>query len=397
MEVGIVEMRIGIARSDLKGAGKRHQDRVRAATAAAAHFRSGGKGVRQRRGRISLLLEGSAVADAEALHRNATDTAFATVARHKELLVASKVAARQPGAGSTGPTPQPWPSLRHSSARRTRPDAGERRPKLDWRPPIPMEYRQTPPTTSRRGRGSRTAPARLSPRRVQRSDAARHLSYQQHATEPSTMTEPSPYCFDMRLALRPPRRRGTRRACRWPRRSLSGLAPALQASKGRPSSGLRNDPGIVGRLRLRSVFVLGQVAFSVVLVICAGLFMRALHRAGLIHPGFDPHGVDSSRRRTRPRSGYTETTGALFARELPECVRGFRTGRPPPLGNSLPGGFEVWRETMTVAGTPPASERAFTVDWNIVESEYFVTPRTAIVSGRDFSIGDRRGTDWSPS
>src|SRR5204862_3831810 len=43
---------------------------------------------------------------------------------------------------------------------------------------------------------------------------------------------------------------------------LSGLAPALRASKTDVLPGLRNDAGLVGRLRLRHAFVIGQVAFS---------------------------------------------------------------------------------------------------------------------------------------
>ena len=72
---------------------------------------------------------------------------------------------------------------------------------------------------------------------------------------------------------------------------LSGLAPALQASKASVVSGLRNDTGLIGRLRLRYAFVAGQVVFSVVLVIVAGLFVRALQRAAI-----DRRGIRSARR-----------------------------------------------------------------------------------------------------
>ncbi len=73
---------------------------------------------------------------------------------------------------------------------------------------------------------------------------------------------------------------------------LSGLAPALDASKADVLSGLRNDAALVGRLRLRYAFVIGQVAFSIVLIIGGGLFIRALQRAASIDPGFDPHSVE---------------------------------------------------------------------------------------------------------
>jgi predicted permease len=172
---------------------------------------------------------------------------------------------------------------------------------------------------------------------------------------------------------------------------LSGLAPALQASKADVLSGLRNEPGLVGRLRLRHVFILGQVALSVVLVVCAGLFMRALHRAGSIDPGFDSHGVDLASLGLA-QAGYTEETGAIFARELLERVRGLAHVENASLGSGLPGGFEVRRATVTVPSVAPTAGRPFTIDWNIVEPGYFATLRMAIVSGRDFGVGDRHGT-----
>jgi predicted permease len=169
---------------------------------------------------------------------------------------------------------------------------------------------------------------------------------------------------------------------------LSGLAPAVQASKTDVLSGLRNDQGLAGRLRLRYVFILGQVAFSVVLVISAGLFVRALHRAASIDPGFDRHGVELASL-DLTQAGYREASGTLFARELLERVRGLPQVETASLGSSLPGGFEVWRESLTVPGgaAPP-----YDVDWNVVEPGYFATLRATIVSGRDFSAGDRHGS-----
>src|SRR5262249_1510578 len=70
---------------------------------------------------------------------------------------------------------------------------------------------------------------------------------------------------------------------------LAGLAPALHASRSEVIGGLKTDAlGGPERHRLRSAFVISQVAFSIMLVIGAGLFVRALERAARIDPGFDP-------------------------------------------------------------------------------------------------------------
>ena len=80
---------------------------------------------------------------------------------------------------------------------------------------------------------------------------------------------------------------------------LSGLVPALQASKTQLAGTLKDDShGSPRGSRLRNAFVLAQVALSILLVVVAGLFVRALARAGSTDPGFDPRTASSSRRWT---------------------------------------------------------------------------------------------------
>ena len=172
---------------------------------------------------------------------------------------------------------------------------------------------------------------------------------------------------------------------------LSGLAPALQASKADVLSGLRNDPGLAGRLRLRHAFVIGQVALSIVLIISAGLFLRALQRAASIDPGFDPRSVELASL-DLAQAGYTKTTGPLFARELVDRVRELSDVQSVTVATSVPGGFEVRREALAVPGVQPPNGRFFTVDWNVVEPGFFATLRTPISAGRDFTPDDRAGT-----
>jgi predicted permease len=173
---------------------------------------------------------------------------------------------------------------------------------------------------------------------------------------------------------------------------LSGLAPALDASKADVLSGLKNDAPLVGRRRLRHAFVIGQVAFSIVLIVGAGLFIRALQRAASIDPGFDRHGVQLLSI-DLTQGGYTNMTGPPFVRELVDRVRQLPGVQSATIASALPGGFEVRREALTVPGGSSPSIQAFvTVDWNVVEPGYFTTLRTPIIAGRDFTVADRNGT-----
>jgi predicted permease len=172
---------------------------------------------------------------------------------------------------------------------------------------------------------------------------------------------------------------------------LSGLAPALQASRTDVLPGLRNNAGRAGRLRLRHAFVVIQVAFSIVLIIAAGLFARALYRAGSIDPGFDSHGVELMSV-DLGLGGYTNTTGPRFARELLDRVRLLPGAQAATMAFSLPGGFEVMRQVVAAPGSSAQSSNSFvSVDWNVIEPDYFATLRTPIIRGRDFSVADRDG------
>jgi predicted permease len=173
---------------------------------------------------------------------------------------------------------------------------------------------------------------------------------------------------------------------------LSGLVPALDVSKADVMSSLRNDAPLVGGVRLRHAVVIGQVAFSIVLIIGAGLFIRALQRAASIDPGFDRHGVELMSI-DLTQGGFTNMTGPPFVRELVDRVRQVPGVETATIASGLPGGFEVWREALTVpGGSSPGTPAFVTVDWNVVEPGYFATLRTPIAAGRDFTAADRNGT-----
>ena len=94
---------------------------------------------------------------------------------------------------------------------------------------------------------------------------------------------------------------------------LSGLAPALQASRADLIPALKTEGLDSGssRLRLRNAFVIGQVTMSLLLVIVAGLFLRALEHAAAIEPGFDERRV-SVVQFDLTLAGYTAATGHPF-------------------------------------------------------------------------------------
>jgi predicted permease len=72
-----------------------------------------------------------------------------------------------------------------------------------------------------------------------------------------------------------------------------GLAPALQGARRDITDRLKAESARTGRRRSRlgRVLVAGQLALSLVLLVAAGLFARAVDRGGRIDPGFDRDGI----------------------------------------------------------------------------------------------------------
>src|ERR1019366_6400127 len=72
-----------------------------------------------------------------------------------------------------------------------------------------------------------------------------------------------------------------------------GLAPALQAARTDIARRIRDESQAGGARRSRAgnALVVGQLALSLLLLVAAGLFLRALQRGNRIDPGFDATGV----------------------------------------------------------------------------------------------------------
>jgi predicted permease len=176
---------------------------------------------------------------------------------------------------------------------------------------------------------------------------------------------------------------------------LSGLAPALQASKADVVSALKAETqGPADRLRLRNAFVVAQIAFSVLLVVAAGLLGRALERVSVTERGLDPRGIELASL-DLSLAGYTEATGPAFARALVDRVRDLPGVQGATLADQTPTPGVIrymFGDGLTVPGvTPPNGQPYFMASWTTIEPGYFATLRIPLVAGREFSNADRAG------
>jgi predicted permease len=166
-----------------------------------------------------------------------------------------------------------------------------------------------------------------------------------------------------------------------------GVLPAFRGSDVDAGASLKDGAwSSSGRSRLRTVFVVGQIACGVLLVMLSASFVRVLRHAGAADPGFDPQGVDivtlDSSVAGEPKSGPT-----AFWREVVDRVRQVSAVESASLARVPPGGFEG----IGLGGITPGDRSGMgelSPAWNIVDTRYFETLRIPLIAGRDFAPTD---------
>jgi predicted permease len=173
---------------------------------------------------------------------------------------------------------------------------------------------------------------------------------------------------------------------------IFGLAPAIQASKPDLLPALKDDTsgGRFSRSRVRSLFVVGQVAISLVLLVSTGLFLRSLGRARALDPGMNPDNVVNAGFDLSIQ-GYDEAKGQQFYQQLMERVSAMPGVEAAALARNVPLGGSNMEMGISVEGhEPPQGRRTHSTDFNVVSPKYFNTLGIHLLRGRDFTDADRK-------
>ncbi|MFP5262471.1 MAG: ABC transporter permease [Blastocatellia bacterium] len=174
---------------------------------------------------------------------------------------------------------------------------------------------------------------------------------------------------------------------------IFGLAPALQASKPDLVPALKDEAAGGGqrRFNLRNLFVIGQVAVSLVVLISAGLFLRSLRNAEAIDPGFDVRNVLNVPLNINLLK-YTKPQGRDFYQQVIEKVESLPGVKSATLARVLPLSGSSRQSIIYVEGQePPPQEHPNVVNANVVGLRYFETLGIPLLRGRDFTAQDREG------
>jgi len=171
-----------------------------------------------------------------------------------------------------------------------------------------------------------------------------------------------------------------------------GLVPALQSTRMDSASALKDQRAILGvplqRWDLRNALVAFQVAFSMLLLAGAGLFLRSLQHTSAIRAGLDTDNVvmasiDPS------LSGYTSSQSRGFYHQLESRLR--ESPGVQAVGTSvvpLLGGASEYNVTGLRVPGAPRPPRGSSILWNTVGGDFFRAVGIRILRGRDFGPQD---------
>jgi len=176
---------------------------------------------------------------------------------------------------------------------------------------------------------------------------------------------------------------------------VAGILPALQSSGSDLSAALKEGarssaegfrPG--SHRGMRNLFGIVEIAFALILVIGATLFLRSLNRLLEVRPGFRTDHVlvaHLSLLGPKYRQGYTR---AEFLREARMRVRALPGVRAAGFTNVLPlDTNSMMLMNITVAGPNPAPQTPF-AQYTTVSPGYFRAMGIRLLAGRDFAATD---------
>jgi predicted permease len=176
---------------------------------------------------------------------------------------------------------------------------------------------------------------------------------------------------------------------------IFGILPALRASGEAPIAVLKEDTGSASggmrKARLASALVVAQISLSLLLLICAGLFIRSFMSAQQINPGFNPHNVLIATYDLFT-GGYSEASGVEFDRQLVAKLEAQPGIQSVALSSRVPLGFGGGSTAVNPEGYVSQANESMETQVAIVTPNYFQTLQIPLVKGRDFTPQDTKSS-----
>jgi len=177
---------------------------------------------------------------------------------------------------------------------------------------------------------------------------------------------------------------------------IFGLAPALQSSRINLNESLkeggRGSDGS-GRRRMRRALVVTEIAFSLMLLVGAGLMVKSFMKLQSVSPGFKPDHI-LTMHLTLPRVRYDSDEKIInYYRQLIERVTAVRGVEAAGLSISLPPDHLEVSDSFSIEGKPlPSGSSQLSVPIVMTSPEYFTALGVPLLQGRGFNATDKKGS-----
>ena len=176
---------------------------------------------------------------------------------------------------------------------------------------------------------------------------------------------------------------------------IFGILPALRSSSVAPITVLKDDTGSASgtlrKARLAGGLVVAQLSLSLLLLICAGLFIRSVRSAQQIYPGFDSHNVWIASYDLFT-AGYSEASGVEFDRQLITKLEALPGVQSVSLGDRMPLGFSGGSTSVKPEGYVSQPNEVMETQSAIITPNYFKTMQIPLLKGRDFTPQDTKSS-----
>jgi predicted permease len=173
---------------------------------------------------------------------------------------------------------------------------------------------------------------------------------------------------------------------------VAGLIPSLQASRidlaDTLKAGGRSGGSSSGHHRFRNALVVSQVAVSLLLLACAGFFIRSLQNSAHVDMGFR---VDHTLMMSVDLGlqGYNEERGQQFFKQLTERVRSLPGVRDAAISAYIPMGYDNSGVNVFPDGQVIDDKtHTHAVFDDMVQPSYFRTAGAPVIKGREFTDAD---------
>jgi predicted permease len=177
---------------------------------------------------------------------------------------------------------------------------------------------------------------------------------------------------------------------------IFGILPALRCSSDAPVMVLKEDTasasGGLRKARLAGGLVVAQISLSLLLLICAGLFIRSFLSAQNINPGFNSRKVLVASFDLFT-GGYSEATGSEFDRQLVAKLEALPGMQSVALTTRVPLSFEGGSTSVKPEGYVSQKNESMETQVAIITPNYFKTIELPIVKGRDFTLQDSKSSE----